>query len=66
MDLLIRDNNRMRYVPKVVKLGGRNNTSYGIIIPKVLVEKYGYDREEYVILEEDEFKKILVIKNIPI
>lgn len=56
----------MRYVPKVVKLGGRNNTSYGIIIPKVLVEKYGYDREEYVILEEDEFKKILVIKNIPI
>lgn len=54
-----------RFIPKIQKLGGRNNPSYGIIIPKELVGKYGLDRENYVMLEEDEFKKTLLIKKIP-
>lgn len=48
-----------------MKWGGRNNTSYGIIIPKEMVEKYRYDKETYIILEEDEYKEMLIIKRIP-
>jgi antitoxin component of MazEF toxin-antitoxin module len=53
-----------RFIPKIQKFGGRNNPSYGIIIPKELVGKYKYNEENYVLLMEDEDKEILIIKKI--
>ena len=53
-----------RWIPKVQQFGGRNKPSYGIILPKKLVDKYGYDEQKYVILEEDEYKGILLIKRV--
>ena len=55
----------MRFVHKIIKWGGRNNVSFGIIIPKELVTKFGYDKESHVIIEADEFKQTLLIKKIP-
>ena len=55
----------MRYVSKITKMGGRVNPSYGITIPKELIKKYGYDTENYVWVEDDEFKRELKIKKIP-
>jgi hypothetical protein len=57
--------NLMRWIPKVQKFGGRHKPSYGIIIPKELVMKYKYDEENYVLLEEDEYKQVLIIRKIP-
>ncbi len=54
-----------KWIPKVQRFGGRNNPSYGIVIPKELVEKYKYNEENYVLLEEDEYKQVLIIRKIP-
>lgn len=55
----------MKYILKLQRFGGRNNTSYGITIPKEMVEKYEYNKENYVKLEENEYDKTLIIKKIP-
>jgi len=54
----------MRYIPKLVRMGGRNTPSIGITLPKELITKYGLGKEDYVLLEEDEDKEVLIIKKI--
>ena len=55
----------MRFVHKIIKWGGRNNVSYGIIIPKEIVTGFELHKEKHVILETDEFKQTILIKKIP-
>lgn len=55
----------MNYILKLQRFGGKNNPSFGITIPKDMVEKYEYHRENYIRLEEDEYKKVLIIKKVP-
>ena len=52
-------------MPKLMRWGGRHNTSYGIIIPKEVVTKYKLNEETFLMLEDDEDNKRLVIKKIP-